>query len=243
MIQNTSVLAIGVKYLPSMPVSVRIGKNTMRMMRTAKAELFTTCDAPISTSFSISSLVSVLPASRLEKRCARMPSSMTIEPSTTMPKSIAPRLMRLAETPKIRIMMKPKSMARGMTEATIMPARTLPRKMMRTRKTISAPSIRLYMTVDIFRLTSSERLRYGSMLTPSGSIFCTFATRASSSLVTTLALAPLSIMAIPPTHSPSPSMVMAPKRFGEPKTTRPMSLMCTGMPPRLATTIFSISMI
>ena len=34
-----------------------------------------------------------------------------MEPSTTIPKSIAPKLIRLAETPKIRISIKAKSMA------------------------------------------------------------------------------------------------------------------------------------
>ena len=84
---------------------------------------------------------------------------MTIEPSTTMPKSIAPRLMRFAETPKMRIMMKPKSIAMGMTEATMTLALTFPRKSRRTMKTMRAPSMRLLMTVLMLRLTSSERLR------------------------------------------------------------------------------------
>ena len=84
---------------------------------------------------------------------------ITIEPSTTIPKSMAPRLIRLAETPKIRIMINAKSMAKGMTEATMSPALTLPRKMMSTTKTINAPSMRLYTTVEIFLFTSSERLR------------------------------------------------------------------------------------
>ena len=61
MIQNTSVFAIGVKYLPSIPVSVRIGKNTISIISTAKVALLTTLPAPFSTSASISSLVNVLP--------------------------------------------------------------------------------------------------------------------------------------------------------------------------------------
>ena len=54
MMQNTRVCAIGVKYLPSMPVSVRIGKNTMSIISTAKAALFITLLAP---SFTIISFV------------------------------------------------------------------------------------------------------------------------------------------------------------------------------------------
>ena len=165
-----------------------------------------------------------------------------MEPSTTIPKSMAPRLIRLAVTLKRRIMMNAKSIASGMTEATISPARTLPRKIISTRKTMMAPSIRLLTTVEMFRLTSSERFRYGSMLMPSGNKCCIFSTRFSSSCVTTLALAPFSIMAIPPTHSPFPSIVIAPKRLGAPKRTAPTSLMCTGIPFRLATTICSMSL-
>lgn len=76
---------------------------------------------------------------------------------------------------------------------------------------------------------------------PSGNIFCTFSTRASSSFVTTLAFAPFNIMAIPPTHSPAPSIVIAPKRLGAPKRTVPMSLMWIGIPPRLVITTRSMS--
>ena len=65
MIQNTSVFAIGVKYLPSMPPRVRIGKKTIRMISTAKVALRTTLPAPRSTSRSISSRVSSLPMNRL----------------------------------------------------------------------------------------------------------------------------------------------------------------------------------
>lgn len=50
-------------------------------------------------------------------------------------------------------------MASGMTEATIRPARTLPRKRISTTNTIKAPSIRLRMTVDMLRFTSSEQFR------------------------------------------------------------------------------------
>ena len=154
---------------------------------------------------------------------------------------MAPRLIRLADTPNILIIMNPKSMARGITDATISPALTFPRNMISTRNTIMAPSIRFFITVDMFLFTSSERFRYGSTVTPSGSIFCTLATRFSSSPVTTLAFAPLSIIAIPPTHSPSPSFVIAPKRFGAPNLTFPISPTCTGIPPRLVITICSIS--
>ena len=110
----------------------------MRMMSTAKAAPFITLAAPCFTT-------SVL-FSEAEERSApyaNIPSIITIEPSTTIPKSMAPKLIRLADTPKMRIRMKAKSIDRGITDATISPARTLPRKMMSTKNTITAPSIRL----------------------------------------------------------------------------------------------------
>ena len=80
------------------------------------------------------------------------------------------------------------------------------------------------------------------METPSGNIFCNFSTRCSSSFVTTFAFAPFSIIAIPPTHSPFPSIVIAPKRLGAPKRTSATSSTWIGIPFRFATTIFSISL-
>ena len=158
MIQNTSVWAMGVKYFPSMPVRVRIGKKTIRMIRTANVALRTTFEAPLATSASISSCVSFLRSPR-PYRWARMPSRITIEPSTTIPKSMAPKLMRLADTPKMRIRINPNNMANGMTEATISPARILPKNSIKTTKTMRAPSTKFRITVEMFRLTSSERFR------------------------------------------------------------------------------------
>ena len=115
----------------------------MSIIITAKVELLTTFAAPFSTSMPISCAESVRPENCFMLKCARIPSRMTIEPSTTIPKSMAPRLRRLAETPKMRINIKPKSIANGITEATITPARMSPRKIINTRKTIIAPSMRL----------------------------------------------------------------------------------------------------
>ena len=62
-------------------------------------------------------------------------------------------------TPKQRIRMNANSIANGMTEATIMPARTLPKKIISTTKTIKAPSTKLRITVETLRLTNSERFK------------------------------------------------------------------------------------
>ena len=157
--QNTKVLAIGVKYFPSMPPNVKIGKKTIKIISTAKVAERTTLLAPASTSSAISSAVSVRPCSLRLYKWAKIPSKITIEPSTTIPKSIAPKLIRLAVTPKQRIRMNANSIANGMTEATIMPARTLPKKIISTTKTIKAPSTKLRITVETLRLTNSERFK------------------------------------------------------------------------------------
>jgi hypothetical protein len=84
---------------------------------------------------------------------------MITAPSTTMPKSMAPRLIRLADTPKMRIMMMANSMASGMTEATTNPARRLPSISTRTKMTMRPPSIRFLVTVPMVLPTSTERSR------------------------------------------------------------------------------------
>ena len=44
--QNTSVFAIGVKYFPSIPFNVRMGKKTIRIINTAKVAERATPEAP-----------------------------------------------------------------------------------------------------------------------------------------------------------------------------------------------------
>ena len=57
--QNTSVFAMGVKYFPSIPFNVRMGKKTIRIINTAKVAERVTPEAPFSTSLSISLRVNV----------------------------------------------------------------------------------------------------------------------------------------------------------------------------------------
>ena len=44
--QNTSVLAMGVKYFPSIPFNVRMGKKTIRIINTAKVAERATPEVP-----------------------------------------------------------------------------------------------------------------------------------------------------------------------------------------------------
>ncbi|MNT44431.1 hypothetical protein D3C72_1809570 [compost metagenome] len=82
-------------------------------------------------------------------------STMTTEPSTIRPKSMAPRLMRLAERPSQFMPMKAKSMERGMVAATSKAALTFRRKMKRTATTSNPPSRRLVSTVRMVLWTRS----------------------------------------------------------------------------------------
>lgn len=113
------------------------------------------------TSLAPARIVSILSSSvsRRPRRCCasasrrRQFSTMITAPSTMMPKSIAPRLIRLALTllstmPDIVI-----SMESGMTQAVISAARILPRIRNRTTMTSAAPSRRFFATVAMVAST------------------------------------------------------------------------------------------
>ena len=76
-------------------------------------------------------------------------SIMTTELSTTRPKSIDPRLNRLAAIPNCSMPENAHSMDRGIASATIKPARRLPRNTNRIATTSSPPSNRFFRTVSM----------------------------------------------------------------------------------------------
>jgi hypothetical protein len=84
-------------------------------------------------------------------------STMTTEPSTSRPKSIAPRLMRFPEMPARTIAMKATSIDSGIAEATIRPPRRLPRSNRSTAITRRPPSTRFLETVAMTRETRACR--------------------------------------------------------------------------------------
>ena len=127
-----------------------------------------------------------------------------------IPKSIAPRLIKFAQTPNTFIRMKAKSSDNGIVEATIKPPRQLPNKNTNTKITISAPSIKFWLTVLVVLAINVLRSKNGSIVTPLGSDFCISATRFCTASITSLELAPLSIRTIPPATSPLPSLVNDP---------------------------------
>ena len=79
---------------------------------------------------------------------------MMTAPSTIRPKSIAPRLMRLAEIPNTFIIDIANNIANGITDATTNPALQFPSKRTKMKMTIRPPSMRFVVTVLIAVLTS-----------------------------------------------------------------------------------------
>ena len=205
---NITVCAIGLNILPSMPTKAKIGMYTIKMMISPKAAELLIFIAAIFTCSFICAAVNFLPAKPVCKRCT-MASVIITAPSTIRPKSMAPKLIRLAEIPNTFIIEIANSIANGMTEATIRPARQLPSISTRIKTTIRPPSNRLVLTVPIAVATNLSRTKYGSMTTPSGSDFLICLTRSFTLSVTASELAPLSIITRPPTAS-SPSLTKAP---------------------------------
>ena len=137
-------------------------------------------------------------------------STIITAPSTMIPKSMAPRLIRLAQTSKMFIRIKANKSDNGIVEATINPPRQFPSRMMSTKMTMSPPSSKLLVTVEVVSDISSLRSRNGFIDTPSGRDFSIWVILSFTFSTTSLEFAPFSIITIPPTVSPSPFLVSAP---------------------------------
>ena len=146
-----TVIAIGRNIFPSRPSRVKTGTYTATMMRTPKRTGRATSPAALVKNrrrwLAGSATKSGSPVGSRSARLRMKFSIITTAPSTIRPKSIAPRLIRFAETPKSRIPKKATSMESGMTEATISDARTSRRKKKSTAITRSEPSRRFFVTV------------------------------------------------------------------------------------------------
>ncbi len=150
--------------------------------------------------------------------------------------------MRFPETPKAFIMITANNMDSGITEATISPARRLPRKITRMKTTISAPSNRFFSTVLMALFTIFVLSRKGSILTPSGNVFSICSILCFTSLITADELAPFNIITIAPATSPSSLKHMAPYLTALPMRTSATSFIYTGIPDAVCfTNIFPIS--
>ena len=123
-IAKINVHAMGLNILPSIPSKVSIGTNTSIMIPTPKiiGRITPLPDSMMHCWRSV--LVKVLfnkPCFSLNFR--KLASVITTDPSTIIPKSIAPRLKRLAAIDSSCIPIMAKSMENGITIATSRPAR------------------------------------------------------------------------------------------------------------------------
>ena len=126
---------------------------------------------------------------------------MITAPSTISPKSSAPRLIRLADTPS-RSMPKPvSSIVTGITAAAISAARKLPSSRNSTTMTRSAPSLRLRATVRIVELTSAVRSSTGWTTTSGGSEALIDLSRSATAVATVRLFSPIRMIAVPTTTS------------------------------------------
>ncbi len=118
-----TVSAMGRKSLPSVPSSVRIGRYTIMMISSPNmVGLRTSTAASRTTSTMRRRWLAAWPMWRTQF------SIITTELSTIMPKSMAPRLSKLAEMPNFSIPQKANSMESGMARATIAAAAGCPGK-------------------------------------------------------------------------------------------------------------------
>ena len=106
--------------------------------------------------------------------------------------------------------MMAKSIAKGMTEATIKPALKLPRNKTKTKITINAPSNKLVETVLTVFSISLVLSTNTSIFTPFGKDFSMDFIFSFTRSITRTAFSPFCIKTTPPTVSPFPFLVIAP---------------------------------
>ena len=135
-------------------------------------------------------------------RPLRIVSIITIAPSTSIPKSIAPSDSRLAGISVIFIRIKAINSDNGIVTATSSAPRQLPRNRINTSTTSSIPSNSVCDTVCSVVLTRSVRSMNGWIETPSGNISPFSSSTASCTPCSTCeGVCPRSICTIPSTPS------------------------------------------
>ncbi len=168
-------IAIGWNIFPSTPLNERMGMKTINMITCPKMAEFIIFDDPeketLSRSACFSSPDTPVISSFFIVICNAIYSTMMTAPSIIIPKSRAPRLIRLASIPNIYIIDMVNNNARGIIEAITMADRRLPNNRSTIKNTISAPSIRFSATVADVSPISSLLSSIGFMNTPSGR-FC-----------------------------------------------------------------------
>ena len=136
-----------------------------------------------------------------------------------IPKSIAPKLIKLASTLNKYIMDKANNKLKGITEATTSPERRLPSNKTTTKTTMRQPKSRFSTMVKVVRPMSSERSKNPLITIPSGSVVSISAILAFTRSMVPLPSAPLSIITCPSTFSPWALAVTAPNRLAYPNFT------------------------
>ena len=141
---------MGAKITPATPVIVKSGRKETAMITVEKA-------IGLPTSETALRMRSPMGPSPLSLRWRKMFSTMITVECTTMPKSMAPREMRLAEVPESTSPMMAMSSASGMFTAVMRAARQLPRKRISTTVTSPMPMSRFSITVCVVREIRSLR--------------------------------------------------------------------------------------
>jgi len=113
---------MGAKILPGTPVIVNNGTKATMMMVVAKK-----MGRPTSRAALVICIGTVMVGLRLCARWEKILSTMMSVESTMMPKSMAPREIRLAESPSSTSRQKVNNRARGTVRATIIAVRTWPK--------------------------------------------------------------------------------------------------------------------
>ena len=156
---------MGLNILPSTPLSDRMGIKTIRIMSCPNTAEFIILVAPCKVILSLMDCVSAFPklanSAFFRVIWNAMYSTMITAPSIMIPKSMAPRLNKLASTPKMFIKVSAKSKQRGITEATTSPERQLPSNSTTTKTTIKQPKTKFSVTVNVVLPISSLRSRKG----------------------------------------------------------------------------------
>ena len=179
------------------------------MIISPKAALFLIFEAALNTSSSISDCVKFF-CLLIFCRWCMVASTIITAPSTIIPKSIAPKLIKFPLTPNAFIKITAKSMDKGITEATISPALKFPRNKIKTKITIKAPSSKFFVTVPIALSTNLPLSIKASATTPSGNVLLICTILSFTLSTTALEFSPFNINTKPETISPLPSFVEAP---------------------------------
>ncbi|MNI38577.1 hypothetical protein D3C73_927270 [compost metagenome] len=209
---SMTVAPMGMKVLPSTPSSISRGVKTSRMISWPKAAGLTIWRAALAATPRRSLRVRARPRSaRFWPSRSRVFSTTTTAPSTSRPKSSAPRLIRFPLMPKRFMPMTANRKLIGIIRAVIVAARMFPSSRNSTTMTSRAPSVRFLATVFMVELTRALRFSTGSATMSGGRLALICSSRSAEAWATVRLFSPASIRAVPITAS-WPSRLAPPRR-------------------------------